>query len=167
MRIDDDHMYHGAALIQIAEHPRFTAINLLKVGGAAVRTAYKINDQIAVYLKYGREPASTRHEEYAFRFAQTQLDELSKIAEVNAKIFLAFVCVKERAICCISYEQLQHLIGRRRTVKGGSEDQYTILVTAPKGKSLRVYINAPNVRNKMLGNEIVISRSAFPGIIFG
>jgi len=31
MNIDDNHMYHGAALIQIAEHPQFTAINSLKV----------------------------------------------------------------------------------------------------------------------------------------
>ncbi len=33
MTIHDDHMYHGAALIQIAEHPQFTAINSLKLGG--------------------------------------------------------------------------------------------------------------------------------------
>ena len=32
MKIRDDHMFHGAALIQIAEHPRFTAINSLVVG---------------------------------------------------------------------------------------------------------------------------------------
>lgn len=33
MKIHDDHLYHGAALTQIAEHPLFIAINALKVGG--------------------------------------------------------------------------------------------------------------------------------------
>ena len=33
MNIKDDHFYHGAALIQIAEDKRFTAINALKVKG--------------------------------------------------------------------------------------------------------------------------------------
>ena len=48
MHIDDDHLYHGSALIQIAEHPHFTAINSLKVKGKLVRAAYKINDQMEV-----------------------------------------------------------------------------------------------------------------------
>ena len=30
MRIDKDHLYYGAAVIQIAEHPSFTAINDFK-----------------------------------------------------------------------------------------------------------------------------------------
>ena len=165
MRIHDDHMYHGAALIQIAEHPQFTAINSLKVGGAVVRTAYKINDEIVVYLKYRRKPTLT-YKEYSFTFHQAQLVELSKIA-VNAKTFIALVCVKERDICCISYGQLQDLIGRRKTFNGGPENQYTILVTAQKGRRLRVYVNAPGVHGKMLGDEIVISRRAFPSVIFG
>jgi hypothetical protein len=29
MKIADDHLYHGAALLQIAEHAQFTAINRL------------------------------------------------------------------------------------------------------------------------------------------
>ena len=33
MKIDDDHMYHGAVLLQIAEHPRFTAINTIELSG--------------------------------------------------------------------------------------------------------------------------------------
>lgn len=33
MKIHDDHLYHGAALTQIAEDDQFTAINALKLGG--------------------------------------------------------------------------------------------------------------------------------------
>lgn len=30
MKMNNDHMYHGAALTQIAEHPEFTAIKTIK-----------------------------------------------------------------------------------------------------------------------------------------
>jgi len=33
VHIDDDHMFHGAALTQIAEHPAFTAINSFEDNG--------------------------------------------------------------------------------------------------------------------------------------
>jgi hypothetical protein len=51
MKIHDDHLYHGAALTQIAEHHLFTAINALKIGDNTIRVAYRINDLIAVYFK--------------------------------------------------------------------------------------------------------------------
>jgi hypothetical protein len=46
MKINDDHMYRGAALTQIAEHPRFTAINAFKFS----RSAFKANDGIGIYI---------------------------------------------------------------------------------------------------------------------
>ena len=80
MRIYDDHMYHGSALIQIAEHPQFTAINSLKNHGGTVRTACRVNDEIAVYLKYASKPTRSHHPEYPFTFKDTQLQELEEIA---------------------------------------------------------------------------------------
>lgn len=165
MRIHDDHLYHGAALIQIAEHPQFTAINSLKHGGEVIPVAYKINDEIAVYLKYASKPTGT-YKEYMFTFHQDQLDQLAQIAAANTRTFLALVCVKVREICCISFEQLQDLIARRRNEKGEDEDQYVVLVTASQGRSLRVYLNAPGRRNTILGGQLVVSRRAFPGDIF-
>ena len=52
MTIRDKHLYHGAVLNQIAEHPRFTAINALKIVGEIFHNAVKVNDDIVVYLKY-------------------------------------------------------------------------------------------------------------------
>jgi hypothetical protein len=49
MKIDDDHMYHGAALIQIAEHPQFTAINSFEGKLAHYENTYRINGDVAVY----------------------------------------------------------------------------------------------------------------------
>ena len=60
-------------------------------------------------------------------------------------------------------------VDRRRSgeAAGGNEDQYTVLVTAEAGKSLRVYMNQPGVKNTILGKELVIPRKAFPDVIFG
>jgi len=166
VRIDDDHMYHGAALIQIAEHPQFTAINSLKLGGNVVQLAYKVNDEIAVYLKYAGKSVP-KFGEYPFTFLDSHLTELSNIAEANPKTFVALVCVRDREVCCLTYAQLQQLITRRKTAKGEPEKQYVVLVTVPKGKSMRVYVNAPGVKKKTLGKSLLINRNAFPGSLFG
>jgi len=152
-------------LIQIAEHPQFTAINSLKLGGDIIPVAYKINDEIAVYLKYSSRPTQA-YEEYPFNFHDYELDRLAHIVGANPKTFLALVCVEVGEICCISYEHLQDLITRRQNNKGEREDQYVILVTGQKGKSFRVYVNAPGIRKKMLGAAFIVSRRAFPDVIF-
>jgi hypothetical protein len=166
MKIDDDHMYHGAALIQIAEHPQFTAINSFKGKLANYENAYRINNDMAVYLKYATKPTKS-FSEYVFTFAKAHLDEIDAIAKAVPKTFLALVCVEAREVCCLAYGQLLSLIERRRKAFGGVESQYVILVTAQKGSSLHVYINAPHKKKTKLGkNDIVVSRSAFPGDLF-
>ena len=104
--------------------------------------------------------------EYAFSFTEAQLQLLSEIERTNRRIFLGLVCVKDSEICCLRYAQLLELIERRQAAKGFREDQYVILVTVPKGKGLRVYINAPGVRKKFLGKELIINRNAFPNALF-
>ena len=165
MKIHDDHMYHGAALIQIAEHPQFTAINSLKGKLADYENAYRINSDIAIYLKYAGKP-NKAHQEYVFTFNKPNLAELDAIAKVNGKTFLALVCVDAREVCCLNYSELQTLITRRRKAVGKVEDQYTLLVTAQKNEGLHVYVNAPNTKNKKLEKDIIVSRNAFPNDLF-
>ncbi|OGV65465.1 MAG: hypothetical protein A3K19_10275 [Lentisphaerae bacterium RIFOXYB12_FULL_65_16] len=165
MRVNDNHMYHGAALIQIAEHPQFTAINSLNVPGQASRNAYRINDNIAVYLKYAGEPTPA-FGEFVFTFTKDHLADLSTIADAVPQLFLALVCVKAEEICCLSYQELTGLVQTRRTAAGKAENQYAILVTAPKNKSLRVYVNQPGEKKVMAGKALTISRNAFPDKVF-
>ncbi|MBE7491077.1 MAG: hypothetical protein HS108_04890 [Planctomycetes bacterium] len=164
MHIHDDHMYHGAGLIQIAEHPTFKAINALNVGGKKSEVAYRINDNIAAYFKYCNEPKS-RFNEYRFGFTTEHLEELDRIAEANERTFVVLVCVRAREICCISYQQLQDLVTARREAKGEDESTYVVCVTAQQGKSLRAYVNVPGKRGKF-EKQLVIARNAFPGVIF-
>ena len=165
MNVKDDHMYHGAELIQIAEHERFTAINALKAGGQVIDVAYRINDDIAIYLKYASKPTRP-FGEYPFTFTKRHSDDLARIAGANPKTFIALVCVKDREICCISYDQFKSLVALREKDKGKPEDQYVVLVTLPKGKSFRAYVNAPGRKKVKLGKDIKIPRNAFPNVIF-
>ena len=98
MRIDDDHLYHGAALIQIAEDPHFTAINALGADGVALRNAFRVNADIGVLLKYSSSPKG-RVKEYQFTFTAEHLAQLDVLASEVASVFVALVWVKGRQIC--------------------------------------------------------------------
>lgn len=165
MKIDDDHQFHGAALMQIAEDPHFTAINAVTVSSQKVRNAFRVNDDIGVYLKYATSPVST-YKEYRFTFTIEHLNIIEKLAAITGNVFIALVCIKGREICALPYERLLDLIERRRKVKGGNEDQYIIPVTLPDRKGFRVYINSPGEKGKTLGKTIVVPRSDFPRCLF-
>lgn len=165
MRIRDEHLYHGCALNQIAEHHQFTAINALVVGGNTSRSAFKVNNDIAVYLKYATTPHG-QHHEYMFTFNSSNLSELVAIDAVGDNLHLALVCVEDREICCLPYANLVALIGRRRQQSQQNENQYTILVTLEPHQSFRVNINARGSRNTYIGNPIVVPRRNFPDVLF-
>lgn len=164
MKINFEHMYHGAALNQIAEDPHFTAINAFKPNGQVSRAAFRVNDDIGVYLKYCSDPTGA-FDEYKFTFQEEHLDELEELADRCDDVYLALVCVNDGQICCLPYSEFKRLIKLRRKEKGADEDQYQILVVLPERKEFRVYINAPNVRKTMLG-ETKIARNAFPSKLF-
>ena len=164
MKINDDHMYHGAALTQIAEHPVFKAINAFWSGGKKSSCAFRINDTTGIYIKYAGLPRGSASE-YVFTFTQTHLDELTKLREHCTSVFGVFVCIGAKAICVLSYGQIMKFVKMRRDAKGDQEDQYQIFITAPANKQFRAYINKPNRKGVMLG-ETLVARSAFPEILF-
>lgn len=160
MHIDDDHMYHGAALTQIAEDPEFTAINRFE--NTSARGAFRINTSTGVYMKHASKPVRG---EYVFTFNQKNLAELEALKPQCTKLFIVMVCVKGRQICCITVEELETHIARRKDYAGKTEDQYQVIVTVPKGMSFRIYMNAPGVKRTRLKQQIV-SRNNFPHGIF-
>lgn len=166
MNIHDDHLYHGAALIQIAEHPSFTAINSLRTTAGVFHNAYRINQDIAIYLKYASKPKAA-FDEYQFTFTLAHLEELDSIDGVSLKLFIGLVCIEDRQICCLTYGDILGLIDTRRKSKGGNEDQYTVLAQLEKGKAFRVYVNAAGTKKKFAGKQLVVARNAFPAAIFG
>ncbi len=170
MKINDDHMYHGAALTQIAEHPKFSTINAFKVARKASRSSFVIKSSVdissgvGIFIKYSGKPTG-KFQEYGFTFVKEHFKEIDSLAKKFAKVYVVLVCVKDREICCISNEEFQELIGSRKQAKGVDEDFYTLLVTAYPRKKLRVYVNVPETKGKKTGEKLV-SRNSFPSVIF-
>lgn len=165
MKINDDHMYHGAALTQIAEHEQFTAINVFEHDGRKSRSAFIVNHDIGVYLKYAGRPVG-RYKEYQFTFLSDHLGELDRLDQKTNKVFVALVCVKDRQICVLSLAQLRELLKRREKSAGRKEGQYVIGATLPEGKAFRVYVNTPGKRGETLGKAVVVTRNKFPNALF-
>lgn len=163
MKITDEHLYHGAALTQIAEHKAFTAINGIRVNCELHRSAFRVNDDIGVYFKYASKPTPA-HREYQFTFTPNHLADLASLKQTHAKLFIGLVCVKDAEICCIAYSLLLQMLVERRS-RAAADEVSTVLVTAPKGKKLRVYMNSPGTRGKSLTQHLV-ARSAFPDELF-
>jgi hypothetical protein len=166
MHIHQRHLYHGAALIQIAEHPEFTAINPFLIDGENSHNAYRINDNTGIYAKYASNPnASTS--DYLFTFNQENLDELANVDELCGKLFVALICISSSSICCLGYDQLMTLIQMRSLAIGHPEGTYSVLVRAPAGRSFRVNVNRPGRRGQYLPRaEIVVARNKFPRDLF-
>jgi hypothetical protein len=164
MKINDDHMYHGAALTQIVEHPTFKAVNAFWLNGKKSNAAFRINDTTGIYVKYAGLPHGSARE-YIFTFTKAHLDELAVLREHCTKVFVVLVCIRIKEICVISYGQLVQMIGLRKKVRGEIEDQYQILVTAPPNKQFRVYVNRPGRKGIAMGEQLV-RRNAFPELLF-
>jgi hypothetical protein len=166
MKIQDEHMYHGAALAQIAEDPQFTAINALKTGGKNSKSTYKVNDSIAVYLKYATKPIGT-YKEYNFTFNRGHLSEMKKIVSADHSLHIALVCIKDREVCCISYEELIDLIGKRESACDAKESQYTVLCMLRQNQAFRVNMNQPGKKKTYLLNKpLLVKRNKFPSVLF-
>ncbi|MGS8279877.1 hypothetical protein ACU7AI_17920 [Pseudomonas aeruginosa] len=165
MKIRTEHQNLGAALMQIAEDDRFTAINSLRLEGKKVNNAFLINADTCLFLKYRQEPNGT-HAEYLFNFSSDVLAAIESAKKHYKKVFLGLVCVEGQEICCIDSLQFDEMVRARAETFGGSEDIYQVLVTMPNGKSLRAYMNAARTRGYVAGDKLIISRSRFPSALF-
>lgn len=135
MKIRLEHQNLGAVLMQVAEHPKFTAINALKKKGDPVNNGFLVNDDVALFCKYATEPNGAG--EYVFTFTEEHRENISHAVRQKHNVFLALVCVEDAEICCLTEEQFNELIGYRKASAKVDEDQYQILVTAKKNASLR------------------------------
>lgn len=165
MKIRLEHKNIGAAVMQIAEHDQFTAINALKLNEKAISNTFLINSHVAVLCKYATEPS--RIGEYAFTFTEDQMDTLSLLLPKHESFYFGLVCVEGSEICCLSKSQFEQLLEYRKASAGKDESQYTILVTIKTGSSFRAYVNAAGKKGKYAVKSLTIARKAFPDVMFG
>jgi len=164
MKIHDDHLYHGAALTQIAEHKQFTSINALEIKGKHFNNVYVINNHL-IHLKYASKPRGSL-KEYQFTFSSEHLEMLDKANEHGNNFILCLVCVYDREICALPYKELVKLLALRRNATGRNEEQYVVLLSLPKDSAFRVSVAAPGKRRVALGKELKIARNKFPNCLF-
>ena len=165
MKIDDEHMYHGAALTQIAKDPRFSGIGPFQHESSASKRSFIINGAVGVYLQYSKRPVSAFNE-YHFSFGDGELTELGSLRAKTESVALALVCVQDGEICAVPYEELLRLIDLRRTAYGRDEEMYVIAVKVLKGRMFRVYVSAPGKDGRMLDDAVKVARSKFPARLF-
>jgi len=165
MRINDDHLYHGAALTQIAEYPTFKAINAFAMNGEKSRSAFTVNHDTGVYLKYATSPNGVG--EYVFTFNVANLRELEALKEqYHKRVFVVLICRRAKEICVLTIDQFEAKIKQREKAKQESESNYQILVTVPSGKSFRAYVNYPGKKGMLIKPQTIISRNEFPKALF-
>jgi hypothetical protein len=167
MKIDLEHQYHGAAIIQIAESQWFTTINAIKrKDGATYRSAYRVNGKIAVFLKYANTRPKGKFKQVQFTFPKKTLKELRELKARGLRVFLGLVCVRARAICCLPLNEFLALLSERKEAAGKGEAQYTLHVGVPKRGQFRVSLAYPNSRGYVAGDELLVPRNDFPWRIF-
>lgn len=163
MKIRTQHQTLGSALMQIAEHDSFTAINPLKLRNEKVTNAFVINNGTCIFLKHGNEPLPNG--EFQFTFTTDQLLAIEE-AEEHYAVFICLVCVEEQEICGLEAAELHQLIAARRATTEGDEESYKVLVLPQARGRLRAYTNAAGRRLVRALKPLVISRSRFPSFLF-
>lgn len=163
MRIADDHLYHGAALIQIAEHPDFKTIDSIPEFSA--RGAWRINKKVAIYIKYATKPKRP-FKEYNFMFNTAHWSELHELRRRRFRVFILLVCVRAREICCLTLDELTELNIERMEERGNMADpSCMLLVSASRRERFNVYMNQPGTKKRHLTIKRV-ARNAFPKMLF-
>lgn len=145
MRIQEQDIYHGAALTQIAEHASFKALNK----DSERYGHYLINADCHVFIKYSRSASSP----WSFTFTPEQLEPLRNIQESQADLYACFVCGHE-TVCLLSQEQLEQVID----ISAGNSQW--VRVEVPKGSSCRVFGSKGKLKK-------TIPHNAFPANLFG
>jgi hypothetical protein len=138
MAIDLMDFMHGAALVQIANHKQFTALNK----GSAAYGHYKINGDRHLFIKYSSSDSTT----FRFSFAADEKRRIKHVRGASA-VYAVLVC-GSTAFAAVNRDDLKELLSRP-----GAEQ---VAVIAPPGKQLRIQV---------AGAEWLIPRSAFPASV--
>lgn len=123
MKIQEQDVYHGPALMQIVEHSSFKALNR-----ASSRYGhYLVNTDRQVFTKYRK----TKRSPWQFVFTPDELSALSRAISGGGRVFVCLVC-GHTTICALNADELAQVID----VTAGS--QQSIRVEVPQGGSCHV-----------------------------
>ena len=133
MKIQEQHLYHGAALTQIVQHQSFKALNRAskKYGH------YIVNTDRHVFVKYRTKPEDETKPEHKDEslwkhiFSPEELSTIDNEIKHNKKVFLCLVCGQE-TVCALDADQIQVVLDLTK------KEQQWIRVRVPSGGSCHV-----------------------------
>ena len=170
-------MYHGPALIQIAEHDEFTNINRIDLPNTEYRSAFSVNGEIGIFLKYSTIPRNANPAEhwveYWFGFTQENLDDMNELKKDQGTAYAVLIISDDardnKEICCIDHYQLFWLKGQRDAkiaeLRGAEVEGVTIRVRMRRNSpSFWVHVKQPGEKWYWYYD---VPMSDFPGKIFG
>lgn len=140
MKIQEQDLYHGPALMQIAEHPSFTGLNKAD----AKYGHYIVNADRRLFVKYSSADASP----WPFTFQPNEMKAIQGDIAAGARTFVCLIC-GESTICCLNQSELVEVI------KIDSRGAQWVRVEVPKGGSQHV----SGSRGKL---RYTIPHNAFP-----
>lgn len=123
MKIQEQDVYHGAALTQIVEHESFKALNR----ASTKYGHYMINADRQVFVKYRTSTSSP----WIFTLQPSEVRALASALDGPSKVYLCLVCGKT-TVCAMNAAELATVIEVQPA------EQQWIRVELPKNASLRV-----------------------------
>lgn len=129
---------HGAALVAIAQHRNFSALN--KASGKYGH--FKVNHDCHVFIKYRDESAQDSHlgQDYIFTFKEDEVRLMRDSKSRTSTVYAVLVCGDE-AITALSLSQLGELIDlpptHQQWVNVHAEPRKRLRVRGPKGQLKR------------------------------
>lgn len=144
MKIQDQDLYHGAALTQIVEHKSFKALNRAseKYGH------YLVNTDKHVFVKY----RTVNRSPWTFTVQPDELAVIKAEIDQNYEVFLCLVC-GGKTVCALNSEEINNVIN------SSSNSSQWIRVEVPKGGSCHV--------NGSVGNlKLSVPHNSFPEKVF-
>jgi hypothetical protein len=123
MKIQEQDIYHGPALMQIVEHRSFKALNRASTNYGH----YLVNTDRQVFVKYRK----TKRSPWQFIFAPDELSALSKAMSGAGSVFMCLVC-GHFTICALNAKEIFQLVDLTEA------SQQSIRVEVPSGGSCHV-----------------------------
>jgi hypothetical protein len=144
MKIQEQDLYHGAALTQIVEHRSFKALNR----ASTKYGHYLVNTDRQVFVKYRK----AKNSPWNFTLQPAEVQALASAIAAPHKVFLCLVC-GNTTVCALTVAEIQTVVDVK------SKSQQWVRVEVPKGGSC--HVSGTNGRVKK-----TVPHKSFPDKVF-
>lgn len=148
VKVQEQHLFHGAALTQVVEHPSFKALNR----ASAKYGHYLINTDRYIFVKYRKPSRNGRTDSWTFQLQPSELRTIERAVAEHDKVFVTLVC-GATTICALDSQELSALVDL------SSKSAQSISVSIPRGGSCHLHGSKGALSR-------VIAHNAFPEKLF-